>query len=36
LCREFDVDLQTAQNDVSEFVTALAAAGVVSLSEGER
>jgi hypothetical protein len=35
VCREFDVDLDTAQRDVSEFVTALAAAGVVSLSEEE-
>lgn len=35
VCREFDVDLETAQRDVTEFVSALAAAGVVSLSEAE-
>jgi len=35
VCREFDVDRDTALREISEFVTALAAAGVVSLSEGE-
>ncbi len=34
LCREFDVDQQTALRDVADFVSALAAAGVVSTSEG--
>ena len=33
VCREFDVDLDTALRDVTEFVTALAAAGIVSVSE---
>jgi hypothetical protein len=36
VCREFDVDLETARRDISEFVTSLAGAGVVSLSEVER
>jgi hypothetical protein len=35
VCREFDVDAETAQRDVAEFVRALAAAGVVSMSEGQ-
>ena len=35
VCREFDVDLETALRDVSAFVTALAAAGVLSLAGDE-
>jgi hypothetical protein len=34
LCREFDVDRETALRDVADFVSALAAAGVLSTSEG--
>jgi hypothetical protein len=34
LCREFDVDRETALRDVTDFVSALAAAGVVSTSDG--
>ena len=33
VCREFDVDLETALRDVSAFVSALAAAGVLSVAE---
>jgi len=29
LCREYDVDVETARRDVEEFVDALAAAGVI-------
>jgi len=35
VCREFEVDTETARRDVAEFVQALAAAGVVSLSEDQ-
>lgn len=35
LCREFDVDQETALRDVTDFVSALAAAGVVSTSQGQ-
>jgi hypothetical protein len=35
VCRDFDVDLETALKDVAEFVDALAAAGVVSVSEDQ-
>jgi len=33
VCREFDVDAETARRDVTEFVQSLAGAGVVSISE---
>jgi hypothetical protein len=32
MCREYDVDLETARRDVEEFVAALAGAGVVCTS----
>jgi hypothetical protein len=35
VCREFDVELETARHDVLEFVHALAAAGVMSVSGDE-
>jgi hypothetical protein len=35
LCREFEVDQETALRDVTDFVSALAAAGIVSTSEGQ-
>lgn len=34
LCREFDVDTETALRDVTDFVTALVEAGVLWTSEG--
>jgi hypothetical protein len=35
VCREFDVDRETALQDVSEFVDALATAGVFSMADGD-
>ena len=35
ICREFDVDVETARRDIAEFVRALAAAGVMSVQGSE-
>ena len=36
VCREYDVDRETALTDVAQFVAALAAAGVVTIAEDSR